>query len=119
MLILVREIHSHMFLSHHSEHTKGNRHLFSQGGGKQTMKPPRFQYCAPAILDEALALLEQQGDEAKVLAGGLELLERLRPPLAIDIHVEGTGTTENAVRGILAPLGYQFEKLGHVLVCSN
>ena len=27
------------------------------------MKPPRFQYCAPDILDEALALLEQQGDD--------------------------------------------------------
>jgi hypothetical protein len=35
MLILVREIHSHMFLSHHSEHAKGNAHLFSQGGGKK------------------------------------------------------------------------------------
>ncbi len=82
MLILVREIHSHMFLSHHSKHTKGNRHLFSQGGGKQTMKPPRFQYCAPAILDEALALLEQQGDEAKVLAGGQSLIPLLNMRLA-------------------------------------
>ena len=46
------------------------------------MKPPRFQYCAPAILDEALALLEQQGDEAKVLAGGQSLIPLLNMRLA-------------------------------------
>ena len=46
------------------------------------MKPPRFQYCAPDILDDALFLLEQRGDEAKVLAGGQSLVPLLNMRLA-------------------------------------
>jgi CO/xanthine dehydrogenase FAD-binding subunit len=46
------------------------------------MKPPRFQYCAPRILDDALVLLEQQGDEAKILAGGQSLVPLLNMRLA-------------------------------------
>ncbi len=46
------------------------------------MKPPRFQYCAPGILDEALTLLDQCGDEAKVLAGGQSLIPLLNMRLA-------------------------------------
>lgn len=46
------------------------------------MKPPRFQYCAPDILDDALNLLEQKGDEAKVLAGGQSLVPLLNMRLA-------------------------------------
>lgn len=46
------------------------------------MKPPRFQYCAPHILDDALSLLEQKGDEAKVLAGGQSLVPLLNMRLA-------------------------------------
>lgn len=47
------------------------------------MKPPRFQYCAPIILDDALALLERQGDEAKVLAGGQSLVPLLNMRLTV------------------------------------
>lgn len=55
------------------------------------MKPPRFHYCAPDILDEALALLDQYGEEAKVLAGGQSLIPLLNMRLAaptylMDIH---------------------------------
>ncbi|HZU70786.1 MAG TPA: xanthine dehydrogenase family protein subunit M [Ktedonobacteraceae bacterium] len=46
------------------------------------MKPPRFQYAAPRILDEAIALLDQHGEEAKVLAGGQSLVPLLNMRLA-------------------------------------
>ncbi len=46
------------------------------------MKPPRFQYCAPDMLDEALALLDQCREEAKVLAGGQSLIPLLNMRLA-------------------------------------
>lgn len=46
------------------------------------MKPPRFQYCAPRILDEALALLAEYGEDAKVLAGGQSLIPLLNMRLA-------------------------------------
>ncbi|MBA2285495.1 MAG: xanthine dehydrogenase family protein subunit M [Ktedonobacteraceae bacterium] len=46
------------------------------------MKPPRFQYCAPRILDEALALLQHYADEAKTLAGGQSLIPLLNMRLA-------------------------------------
>src|SRR5881394_293202 len=46
------------------------------------MKPPRFQYCAPGILDEALTLLNQHADDTKVLAGGQSLVPLLNMRLA-------------------------------------
>ncbi len=51
------------------------------------MKPPRFQYCAPRIVDDALALLEQQGDEAKILAGGQSLVPLLNMRLAAPAYL--------------------------------
>lgn len=51
------------------------------------MKPPRFQYCAPQILDDALVLLEQQGDEAKILAGGQSLVPLLNMRLAAPAYL--------------------------------
>jgi CO/xanthine dehydrogenase FAD-binding subunit len=55
------------------------------------MKPPRFDYEAPASLDEALALLRRHGDHAKVLAGGQSLVPLLnfrlvRPDVLIDLN---------------------------------
>lgn len=46
------------------------------------MKPPRFQYCAPRMLDEALQLLDQYKDDCKVLAGGQSLIPLLNMRLA-------------------------------------
>ncbi len=46
------------------------------------MKPPRFQYSAPRMLDEALGLLGQCGLDAKVLAGGQSLIPLLNMRLA-------------------------------------
>jgi carbon-monoxide dehydrogenase medium subunit len=55
------------------------------------MKPPRFDYHAPASLDEALAVLHQYGGEAKLLAGGQSLMPLLnfrlsRPAALIDLN---------------------------------
>ncbi|HZP96298.1 MAG TPA: FAD binding domain-containing protein [Candidatus Limnocylindria bacterium] len=55
------------------------------------MKPPRFEYRAPATQAEALALLAAHGYDAKVLAGGQSLVPLLnfrlaRPKLIIDIN---------------------------------
>jgi len=54
------------------------------------MKPPVFDYYAPETLEEALALLAQYGDEAKVLAGGQSLVPAMnfrlaRPEILIDL----------------------------------
>jgi CO/xanthine dehydrogenase FAD-binding subunit len=55
------------------------------------MKPAPFEYFAPTELAEALALLAQYGDEAKVLAGGQSLMPLMnmrlaRPRVIIDIN---------------------------------
>jgi CO/xanthine dehydrogenase FAD-binding subunit len=51
------------------------------------MKPPRFHYCAPAMLDDALNLLETYGDEIKVLAGGQSLVPLLNMRLAAPAYL--------------------------------
>ena len=51
------------------------------------MIPPAFDYHAPATLDEALALLGEHGDEAKVLSGGQSLLPLLKMRFAAPEHV--------------------------------
>ena len=58
------------------------------------MYPSRFRYEAPRSLDEAISLLREGGDEAKVLAGGQSLvpLMKLRfasPELIVDINNVG------------------------------
>ncbi len=55
------------------------------------MKPPPFAYHAPESLDEAVATLAEQGDDAKVLAGGQSLIPLLslrlaRPTALIDLN---------------------------------
>jgi carbon-monoxide dehydrogenase medium subunit len=46
------------------------------------MKPPRFQYAAPRLLDEALTLLDQYREDVKILAGGQSLVPLLNMRLA-------------------------------------
>ncbi len=46
------------------------------------MKPPLFEYVAPASVDEAAAELARHGNEAKLLAGGQSLLPLLNMRLA-------------------------------------
>ncbi len=55
------------------------------------MKPARFEYHAPASIDEVLALLKRYGGEAKLLAGGQSLMPLMnfrlaRPPALIDLN---------------------------------
>ena len=54
------------------------------------MKTAPFRYARPERLDEALALLAEFGDDAKILAGGLSLLPVMalrlgRPEVIVDI----------------------------------
>lgn len=46
------------------------------------MIPSEFQYFSPATVEEAVGLLQQHGDEAKVLAGGHSLLPAMKLRLA-------------------------------------
>lgn len=55
------------------------------------MIPAPFDYAAPASLEEAFSLLEQHGDEAKILAGGHSLIPMMKlrfasPEFLIDIN---------------------------------
>ena len=55
------------------------------------MKPPPFEYCRPASVAEAVALLATHGDDAKLLAGGQSLVpllnfRMLRPGVLVDIN---------------------------------
>jgi carbon-monoxide dehydrogenase medium subunit len=55
------------------------------------MKPAAFAYHAPRSLDEAVALLAQNGGEAKILAGGQSLVPAMnfrmaRPAVLVDIN---------------------------------
>src|ERR1700759_974361 len=54
------------------------------------MIPAQFDYAAPATLDEALSLLAEHADDAKILAGGHSLIPAMKlrlaqPALLIDI----------------------------------
>lgn len=46
------------------------------------MKPSKFTYACPRTVDEALSLLAQHGDEAKILAGGQSLVPLLNLRMA-------------------------------------
>ncbi len=55
------------------------------------MKPPPFEYVAAQSVEEAVAALAEEGDGAKVLAGGQSLLPILnmrlaRPSLLVDVN---------------------------------
>src|ERR1044071_1915681 len=47
------------------------------------MIPAQFDYLTPATLDEALALLQQHADDAKILAGGHSLIPAMKLRLAM------------------------------------
>jgi carbon-monoxide dehydrogenase medium subunit len=55
------------------------------------MIPSSFDYAAPKTLSEALSLLKQGGEDAKILAGGQSLIPLLKlrlasPSLLVDIN---------------------------------
>ena len=54
------------------------------------MKPPRFDYVRPASVEEAIEVLAEHGDDARVLAGGQSLVAMLNmrllaPEVIIDV----------------------------------
>jgi carbon-monoxide dehydrogenase medium subunit len=55
------------------------------------VKPSAFEYHAPASADEAVALLAELGDAAKVLAGGQSLIPMLSLRLAAFDHLIDIG----------------------------
>lgn len=63
------------------------------------MIPARFDYLAPASVEEALSALREHGDEAKILAGGQSLLPVLRMRLNAPEMVIDLGKIES-LRGI-------------------
>lgn len=59
------------------------------------MKAPAFAYVKPASLDEVFVLLDQYGDEAKILAGGQSLIAALNLRLAApQVLIDITGLHE-------------------------
>ena len=70
------------------------------------MKPAPFRYADPGTLDDALAVLSDEGEGAKVLAGGQSLLPLLSmrlaaPAMLVDINrVPGLDTVEATGDGV-------------------
>jgi carbon-monoxide dehydrogenase medium subunit len=72
------------------------------------MIPGAFDYLAPQSIEEAVAALGQNGDDAKILAGGQSLIPAMRfrpasPTVLIDINR-------------LSMLGYVREEQGHLAI---
>lgn len=55
------------------------------------MIPASFDYSSPATLDEALKLLQELGDEAKILAGGHSLIPMMKLRFAEPEHLVDIG----------------------------
>jgi aerobic carbon-monoxide dehydrogenase medium subunit len=67
------------------------------------VKPPAFEYHAPSRADEAVALLADLGDEAKVLAGGQSLIPMLSLRLAVFDHLVDIGRIQELAGIDVAP----------------
>src|SRR5215469_1721046 len=72
------------------------------------MIPPPFEYLRPATVSDAISLLQQHGEDAKILSGGQSLIPMMklriaRPAWLIDI---------NAIPG----LDYIREQDGHLAI---
>lgn len=63
------------------------------------MIPPEFEYHRPETIDQALVLLTQHGDEAKILAGGHSLLPLMKLRFAEPAHLVDLNFIES-LRGI-------------------
>ena len=63
------------------------------------MKPAPFEYHAPSTVEEAVAVLTEHGDGAKVIAGGQSLVPMLALRLAVFDHLVDLGRIDQ-LRGI-------------------
>ena len=67
-----------------------------------------FQYESPGTLAEAIALLNEHGDEAKVLSGGHSLIPMLKlrfatPAMLVDINkIPGLSDIKEEVDGVIS-----------------
>ncbi len=73
------------------------------------MYPDNFSYHAPSTLDEALGLLAQHGDDAKLLAGGHSLLPAMKLRLSTPAHLID-------MKGLRGQLQYIREEGGAIAV---
>lgn len=89
------------------------------------MKPPQFEYAAPATTSEVLLLLRDRGADAKLLAGGQSLVPLLnfrlaRPHLLVDLNRCGglDGIAEDPATGdlVIGALVRQSDALSSALV---
>jgi aerobic carbon-monoxide dehydrogenase medium subunit len=90
------------------------------------MIPAAFDYKAPTSLDEALQLLADGGDDAKIIAGGQSLLPVLKlrlaaPELVIDLgkidSLKGVRDDGNAI--VIGAMTPHFEVVGDPLVNAH
>src|SRR5207302_8037649 len=51
------------------------------------MIPPAFEYLRPKTVPEAVAMLQQHGDDAKILSGGQSLIPMMKLRLARPSHL--------------------------------
>jgi len=80
------------------------------------MIPAPFEYQVPKTLEEALRLLEQHGDEAKVLAGGHSLLPLMKLRLAAPRYVIDLGRLRGLSYIRLVPSNVEGEEQGHIAI---
>ena len=76
------------------------------------MKPAPFAYHAPSSVDEAVGLLAELGEGAKVLAGGQSLVPMLALRLAVFDHLVDLGRVDE-LRGIERRNGEHVDRRGH------
>ena len=67
--------------------TNRSRKLCEIASGPASMKPPLFEYHCVESVAEAVGLLAEHGDEAKVLAGGQSLIPLLAIRLSRPAHI--------------------------------
>src|SRR5882762_6721950 len=81
-------------------------HRVDPGGGPVESGMNAFEYAAPRTLDEALGVLREHGDEAKVIAGGTALVTMMRqrlvsPGYLVSLReIPGLGRIEVANGGV-------------------
>ncbi len=75
------------------------------------MKNPQFNYHRPGSLSEALALLDEHGDEAKVLAGGQSLLPVMALRLGRPEHLVDIGALAGLSNITAGPQGTTIQAL--------
>src|SRR4051812_2708442 len=72
----------------------------AQGEGQHMQVPAPFEYARAATVEEAIALLERLGPEARLVAGGQSLLPMMKLRLATPEHLVDINPLEAQLRYI-------------------